>query len=76
MPSSLITAVFQKLELYNIALRLNPKIGIEKNLSFIKDSLYLKGNYNKLSREIWQSPWEINEERVCVSSVEEEINLL
>ena len=73
MPSSLIIAVFQKFELYNIASKLNPKIGVEKNLSFIKDSLFLKGNYNKFSREIGQSPWEINGERVCVSSVEEEM---
>ena len=76
MPSSLIIAVFQKFELYNIASRLDPKIGVEKNLSFIKDPLYLKGNYNKFSREIGQSPWEINGERVCVSSVEEEMKFI
>ena len=73
MPSSLIIAVFQKFELYNIASRLNSKTGVIKKLSFFKDPLYLKGNYNKFSREIGQSPWEINGERVCVSSVEEEI---
>ena len=73
MPSSLIIAVFQKFELYNIASKLNTKTGVIKILSLIKDSLYLKGNYNKFSREIGQSPWEINGERVCVSSVEEEI---
>ena len=76
MPSSLILAVFQKFDLYNIASRLNPKIGIEKNLYFIKDPLYLKGNYNKFSREIGQSPWEINGERVCSSSVEEEMKFI
>ena len=73
MPSSLIIAVFQKFELYNIASRISQKTGIIKKLSFLKDPLYLKGNYNKFSREIGQSPWEINGERVCVSSVEEEI---
>ena len=73
MPSSLILAVFQKFDLYNIASRLDKKIGIEKILSFIKEPLYLKGNYNKFSREIGQSPWEINGERVCESSVEEEM---
>ena len=73
MPSSLMIAVFQKFELYNIASRINQKMGIIKKLSFLKDPLYLKGNYNKFSREIGQSPWEINGERVCVSSVEEEI---
>ena len=76
MPSSLIIAVFQKFELYNIASRLNPKIGIIKKLSLFKDPLYLKGNYNKFSREIGQSPWEINGERVCISSVEEEIKFI
>ena len=76
MPNSLILAIFQKFDLYNIASRLNPKIGIEKNLFFIKDPLYLKGNYNKFSREIGQSPWEINGERVCSSSVEEEIKFI
>ena len=73
MPSSLIIAVFQKFELYNIASKLNSKTGVIKKLSFLKDPLFLKGNYNKFSREIGQSPWEINGERVCVSSVEEEI---
>ena len=73
MPSSLMIAVFQKFELYNIASRISQKTGIIKKLSFLKDPLYLKGNYNKFSREIGQSPWEINGERVCVSSVEEEI---
>ena len=76
MPSSLIIAVFQKFDLYNIASRLNPKIGVERVLSFIKDPLYIKGNYNKFSREIGQSPWEINGERVCVSSVEEEMKFI
>ena len=73
MPSSLITAVFQKFELYNIASKLNKETGINKILSLVKDPLYLKGNYNKFSREIGQTPWEINGERVCVSSVEEEM---
>ena len=73
MPSSLIIAVFQKFELYNIASKLDPNKGIIKKLSFLKEPLYIKGNYNKFSREIGQSPWEINGERVCVSSVEEEI---
>ena len=73
MPSTLIIAVFQKFELYNIASKISKKEGIIKKLSFFKDPLYLKGNYNKFSREIGQSPWEINGERVCVSSVEEEI---
>ena len=73
MPSSLIIAVFQKFELYNIASRLDKKTGVQRNLYFIKDPLYIKGNYNKYSREIGQSPWEINGERVCVSSVEEEM---
>ena len=76
MPSSLIIAVFQKFDLYNIASRLDPKIGVERVLSFIKDPLYIKGNYNKFSREIGQSPWEINGERVCVSSVEEEMKFI
>lgn len=76
MPASLILAVFQKFELYNIASRLNPKIGIEKKLSFLKEPLYLKGNYNKFSREIGQTPWEINGERVCSSSVEEEMKFI
>ena len=76
MPNSLLLAVFQKFDLYNIASRLNPKIGVEKNATFVKDPLYLKGNYNKFSREIGQSPWEINGERVCSSSVEEEMKFV
>ena len=76
MPSSLIIAVFQKFELYNIASRLDKKTGVQRNLYFIKDPLYIKGNYNKYSREIGQSPWEINGERVCVSSVEEEMKFI
>ena len=76
MPSSLLIAVFQKFDLYNIASRLDKKSGIERNLFFIKDPLYIKGNYNKYSREIGQSPWEINGERVCVSSVEEEMKFI
>ena len=64
IPSSLIIAVFQKFELYNIASKLNSKTGVIKKLSFLKDPLFLKGNYNKFSREIGQSPWEINGERV------------
>ena len=76
MPSSLIIAAFKKFELYNIASRIYQKTGIIKKLSFLKDPLYLKGNYNKFSREIGQSPWEINGERVCVSSVEEEIKFI
>jgi tRNA pseudouridine synthase 10 len=76
MPNSLLLAVFQKFEFYNIASRLNPKVGIDKVLTFVKDPLYLKGNYNKFSREIGQSPWEINGERVCSSSVEEEMKFV
>ena len=76
MPNSLILAVFQKFEFYNIASKLNPEVGIEKKLTFLKEPLYLKGNYNKFSRVIGQSPWEINGERVCVSSVEEEMKFI
>ena len=73
MPTGLIVAVFQKFKLINLSSELDQKIGIEKQFFLVKDSLYLKGSYNKYSREIGQSPWEINGERVCVSSVEEEI---
>ena len=76
MPGSLIIAVFQKFDLLNIASRLDPKVGIEKKLILFKEPLYLKGNYNKFSREIGQSPWEINGERVCPSSVEEEMKFI
>ena len=36
-------------------------------------SLYLNGTYNKFTREIGQTKWEINGIRVCSSSVEEEM---
>lgn len=40
----------------------------------IRDNIYYKGSYLKYSREIGQSPWEINGIKVCFSSVQEEIN--
>jgi tRNA U54 and U55 pseudouridine synthase Pus10 len=45
------------------------KISIE----IINSNLYLKGNYLKFSREIGQSPWEVNGVKICSSSVEDEI---
>ena len=50
MPSSLIIAAFKKFELYNIASRIYQKTGIIKKLSFLKDPLYLKGNYKGLPK--------------------------
>ena len=76
MPSSLIIAAFQKFDLFNVASRITPSVGIQKKVSFYKDPLYIKGHYNKFSREIGQSPWEINGERVCPSSVEEEMKFI
>ncbi len=42
-------------------------------INYEKESIYIKGNYNKYTREIGQTKWEINGIKVCVSSVEEEI---
>ncbi len=43
------------------------------NAEIVNNSIYLKGSYMKLSREIGQSPWEINGVKVCFSSVQDEL---
>lgn len=42
-------------------------------VELINDNIYLKCSYIKLTREIGQSPWEINGVKVCFSSVQDEI---
>ena len=71
LPSGMIIAIFDKFKLNTIANK-QEKI-LQKNIEFLKDSLYLNGTYNKFTREIGQTKWEINGIRVCSSSVEEEM---
>lgn len=42
-------------------------------VDIINQNIYLRGNYLKFSREIGQSPWEVNGVKICNSSVEDEI---
>jgi tRNA pseudouridine synthase 10 len=71
LQKGMIIAVFDKFKLNSIA---NKQENIlQKNIEFLKESLYLNGTYNKFTREIGQTKWEINGIRVCSSSVEEEM---
>ena len=58
-------------EKYDLLTMMNSTIKVNVNL--IIDSIYLKGSYIKYSREIGQSPWTINGQRVCSSSVQDEL---
>jgi tRNA pseudouridine synthase 10 len=49
----------------------NPNLATR--IELINQNIYLKGSYLKFSREIGQSPWEIRGEKICHSSVEEEM---
>jgi tRNA pseudouridine synthase 10 len=44
------------------------------NVELVTHNIFIKGNYNKFSREIGQTPWEVNGVKICESSVEDEIN--
>ena len=72
IPTSLLNACIEKLNINNLANNNNNNILII-NYNILHDSIFLKGNYNKYTREIGQSPWEINGVKVCPSSVEEEM---
>lgn len=48
-------------------------VNMETRVELINQNIYLRGNYMKFSREIGQSPWEIKGEKICHSSVEEEM---
>ena len=69
LPNQLIIPIFDKFSLNE---KLN-KVELKMKINYEKESIYIKGNYNKYTREIGQTKWEINGIKVCVSSVEEEI---
>jgi tRNA pseudouridine synthase 10 len=71
IPTSLLNACIEKLNINNLANNNNNILIINYNI--LHDSIFLRGNYNKYTREIGQSPWEINGVKVCPSSVEEEM---
>ena len=73
LPGGLIKEIFKKFGFNDLASRNKDYAILVKNVKLIKDSLFLKGNYLKLTREIGQTKWQINGMRVCSSSVEEEI---
>lgn len=65
---SLLIAIIEK---HNLVSFFSKNLSINANI--INDNIFLKGTYLKLSREIGQSPWTINNQKVCFSSVQDEI---
>ena len=53
--------------------KLFKNVNLATRVELINQNIYLKGSYLKFSREIGQSPWEIRGEKICHSSVEEEM---
>lgn len=51
----------------------NPDYRVTIKVEFYNENLNYKGKYLKFSRELGQSPWFVDGERLCESSVEEEI---
>ena len=47
---------------------------LEVKIELINQNIFVKGKYLKYSREIGQSPWEVNGVKICHSSVEDEIS--
>jgi len=39
----------------------------------VNENILLKGNYLKFSREIGQTPWSVNGQKICFTSVQDEI---
>lgn len=60
--------IVEKYDLINVYME-----GLSANIEIINNNIYLKGSYVKFSREIGQSPWEINGVKVCHSSVQDEL---
>ena len=75
IPASLLNVCIEKYNINNITnnINKNEKDILLINYNILHDSIFIKGNYNKYTREIGQSPWEINGIKVCPSSVEEEM---
>jgi len=46
---------------------------LEIRVDSVNENILLKGNYLKFSREIGQTPWSTNGQKVCFSSVQEEM---
>jgi tRNA U54 and U55 pseudouridine synthase Pus10 len=68
LSSDLFMSLMDKYEFFK-----NPKYQANLKVEFYNENLNFKGTYLKFSRELGQSPWFIDGERVCESSVEEEI---
>ena len=73
LPGGLITEIFKKFGFNDLGKKNTNFSIILKKCRIIKQSLFMKGNYLKITRDIGQTKWEINGVRVCSSSVEEEI---
>jgi hypothetical protein len=67
--SELLIEIFNKNNLLDYLVDENFIIKVE----VVNSNIYLKGNYLKFSREIGQSPWEVNGVKVCESSVQDEM---
>jgi tRNA pseudouridine synthase 10 len=64
----LFIALVEKYKLFEL---MNNELKV--TVDAIADSVYLKGSYLKFSREVGQSPWTINNVKVCATSVQDEI---
>jgi tRNA pseudouridine synthase 10 len=65
----LLTGLFEK---YNLLSEINEENLIMK-VEVVNGSVFLQGAYLKFSREIGQSPWEVNGVKICSSSVQDEM---
>lgn len=63
-PSDLFVEIMDK-----FVVPLNHMLDIKVQL--VNDNIYIRGNYLKFSRDLGQSPWEINGIKVCESVAEE-----
>ena len=66
--SDLFVSLMEKYKFFT-----NPEFRVILKVEFINENLNFKGKYLKFSRELGQSPWFVDGERLCESSVEEEI---
>lgn len=68
MSSDLFLSLMDKYSFFT-----NPAFKVELKVEMYNENLNFKGTYLKFSRELGQSPWFIDGERLCETSVEEEI---
>ena len=66
--SDLFVSLMEKYKFFT-----NPEFRVILKVEFINENLNFKGKYLKFSRDLGQSPWFVDGERLCESSVEEEI---